>query len=98
MCDRCFNEFKEILKPIISNCKFKLSYKCNFCVRQPPSLRSFAAKVAFYFITNIDQSELTRNTTYEEYELPINSKKVAFRKFVPDSYPTLNCDFMEKKY
>jgi hypothetical protein len=45
LCDMCFDEFKEILIPIIDNCIFELSCKCNLCLRQPPSLRILALQI-----------------------------------------------------
>jgi hypothetical protein len=40
LCDLCFDEFQEILLPVIGNCSFGHPCKCNFCLLQPPSLRS----------------------------------------------------------
>jgi hypothetical protein len=60
------------------------------------SQRLGIAKV-FYFTFNVNQFELTREITYNQYVYAVNSNKVPFQKLVPDSYPTLNCDFIRQR-
>jgi len=69
----------------MGNCAFKLSCKCNICLRQPPSLRGFASQAVFRLRYKIDQFELTANTIYDSYKYVADSKTVSFHKLVPDT-------------
>lgn len=97
LCDLCFDEFKGILVPIVHNCMFGLSCKYNICLFQPPSLRGLASHVVFHLTFNVGQFELTRETTYGQFLHVVNSNKFPYQKLFPDSYPTLNCDFIRKR-
>jgi hypothetical protein len=46
---------------------------------------------------NIDQFELTRKITYDQYANVVNSNKVPLQKLVPDTHLTLNCDFVRQR-
>jgi len=70
LCDMCFEEFEEILVPIISNCNFEL--ECILCLRQPPSLRGLALQAVFHFTFISDQFELTRDITHDQYVVNSN--------------------------
>jgi hypothetical protein len=97
LCDLCFDEFKEILLPLVGNCSFGLSWKCNLCLLQPPSLRSLASQTVFHLTCNVKQYELHRDTTYNKYVYTVNSNEIPYHNLVPNSYPTLNCDFIRQK-
>ena len=93
----CFDVFKRILEPIVGNCNFGLSCKCNLCLLQPPSLRSLASLTVFHLTCNVKQFELHRDTTYDQYVYAVNSNEVPFVKLVPRFYPILCCNFIRRR-
>lgn len=51
---------------------------------------------SIHFIFNIDQFELTKKITCDQYANVVNSNKVPLQKLVPDTHLTLNCDFVRQ--
>jgi hypothetical protein len=78
------------------NCASELLCNCNICLRQPPSLKGFASQAVFHLRYNIDQFELTVDTTYDHYKYVANSKNVSIHKLVPDTFSTLYSNCVKK--
>ena len=61
-CLTCRLDYRRIMH-FFTNCILPASCSCNICVRQPPSLLPSASHVVFNHIFNLEQFELTGDTT-----------------------------------
>jgi hypothetical protein len=89
-CYTCSSYHKNIVKNDLHNCDLSRNCTCNLCLRQPPSLRGLASQAVFHLMFDIEQLELSHETTCDQF---VHSKQVPLQNLIPNSYPKLNCRF-----
>jgi len=85
-------DFRQTLGPS-SSCSMSDNCSCNICKRQPPSLLASAAHMVFNYIFNLQQFELTSNTTYAQYVYAVSLYCMSRRKLLPPDYPNIHVLF-----
>ena len=96
LCYTCSNYHKNIVKNFVHNFDLSKNCTCNLYLRQPPSLRGLASQAVFRFMFNIEQFELSHETTYDQFVYAVHSRQVPLQNLIPNSYPKLNCRFTKE--
>jgi len=97
LCDECLEEFRLILFPFVGNCTSDRSCRCNVCLRQPPSLRSFASYTDFHLTFNSSKFTPTRRTLYHQYLYAVKLNIVPDERLVPLAFSPFKCTFVRDK-
>jgi len=97
LCDLGYDEFKEVLAPIVGNCTVAFSCRYIQCPRQPTALKGLASYAVFHFTFNVDQFTLTSKTLYKQYQYAVDSNNVPDHKLIPHKFPLLKCDFVRQR-
>ncbi len=91
-CSTCHIDCRETMRPF-STCTAPASYYCNICRRQPLSLLVSAAHIVFNYVFNIEQFDLTMDTTHQQYQYAVSSSRVSNWRLLPPEYPILQVMF-----
>jgi hypothetical protein len=73
VCDHFISYHKKQLQTYTFSCEMSEKCRCNVCLRQPPSLKGTALNFIVKFCFDIQQFELTADTTYQQYIFATNS-------------------------
>ena len=92
---RCLSfkhDYRRIMQRF-THCTLPAYCTCNICLRQPPSLLASASHVVLNHVFSLEQSELTPDTTYDQYVYAFESKRVDFQKLLPPNFPFVRVVF-----
>jgi hypothetical protein len=91
-------KYQQILRSI-SDCRLPAAdCRCNICVRQPPSLGDSAAHLVFNNLFNLEQFELTVDTTFQQYVFAVKSGRANFWNLLPPEFPSIRIWFRFDSY
>jgi len=86
-CLTCRLDYRRIMR-CFTHCTLPANCSCNICVRQPPSLLASGSHIVFNHVFNLEQFELTVDTTYDQYVYALKSNRVVFRNSFLQIFPS----------
>ena len=93
----CITYFKQHLH-YLSGSDLSSRCKCSLCLRQPLSVKGSASSNVLNFVYNLDQFELSCNTTYNQYVYAVNSESLSVEQIALATFPSITADYRFQYY
>ena len=87
-----------VLAPIVRNCSFERSCRCNVWIRQRPNLKVSASYNVFHLTFNVDEFTLNGSILCEQYKHVVHSSLVTKHRLFPHIFPVLKSNFVRSRH